>query len=105
MQSEVIPALAWALRGYNRAGGEFNSLADPPPAVLALESNSAINLLTDYMGQGMALKDRRGWDGSLPPNLLQWLVLRSAPTELERWILWVRMDIATLGDVGLADIE
>jgi hypothetical protein len=70
-----------------------------------LESNSATNLLTDYMGQGMALKERRGWDGSLPPNLLRWFVLRSAPTELERWVLWVRMDIATLGDVGLTDFE
>ncbi|NOR89689.1 MAG: hypothetical protein GQ524_05490 [Anaerolineales bacterium] len=105
VQSEVNPALAWALRGYNRAGGEFNPLADPPPAILALESNSAINMLTDYMGQGMALKERRGWDGSLPPDLLRWFVLRSAPTELERWVLWVRMDIATLGDVGLTDFE
>ncbi|TET35884.1 MAG: hypothetical protein E3J69_04630 [Anaerolineales bacterium] len=105
VQSEVNPALAWALRGYNQAGGEFNSLAEPSPAVLALELNSGTNLLADYMGQGMALKERRDWEGSLPSNLLQWFVLRSAPTELERWILWVRMDIATLGDVGLTDIE
>jgi hypothetical protein len=105
VQSEVNPALAWALRGYNRAGGEINLLVDPSPAVLALESNSATSLLSDYMGQGMALKEERGWDGSLPPNLLRWLVLRSAPTEFERWILWVRMDIATLGDVGLSDFE
>jgi hypothetical protein len=105
VQSEVNPALAWALRDYNQAGGEFNSLAEPSQAVLALELNSGTNLLADYMGQGMALKERRDWEGSLPPNLLQWFVLRSAPTELERWILWVRMDIATLGDVGLTDIE
>ncbi len=105
VQSEVNPALAWALRGYNRAGGEFNSLAEPSPAILVLESKSATSLLADYMGQGMALKERRDWNGSLPPDLLRWLVLRSAPTELERWILWVRMDIATLGDVGLSDFE
>ena len=105
VQSEINPALAWALRGYNRAGSEFNSLAEPSPAILVLESNSATSLLADYMGQGMALKERRNWNGRLPPDLLRWFMLRSAPTELERWILWVRMDIATLGDVGLSDIE
>lgn len=105
VQSEINPALAWALRGYNRAGGEFDPLAEPSPAVLTLELNSGTNLLTDYMGQGMALKERLDWEGTLPPNLLRWFVLRSAPTELERWILWVRMDIATLGDVGLTDFE
>ena len=105
VQSEVNPALAWTLRGYNRAGGVFNLEVDPSPAILALELDSATNLLTDYMGQSMALKERRVWDGNLPPDLLRWFVLRSAPTELERWILWVRMDIATLGEVGLTDIE
>ena len=105
VQSELNPALAWALRGYNRAGSEFRSQVDPSPVVLALESNPATSLLADYMGQGMALKERRGWDGSLPPNFLRWFILRSAPTEVERWVLWVRMDIATLGDEGFTDFD
>ncbi|MCJ7825392.1 MAG: hypothetical protein MUP44_10865 [Anaerolineales bacterium] len=105
VQSEVNPALAWTLRGYKRAGGEINFQVDPSPTVLALESNSTTSLQADYMGQGMALMERHVWDGSLPPDLLRWFVLRSAPTELERWVLWVRMDIATLGDVGFADFE
>lgn len=105
VQSEINPALAWALRAYNRGGDEYNFLVDPSPVVLALESDFAPNLLTDYMGQEMALKEWRDWDGSLPPNFLRWLVLHAAPTEFERWIIWVRMDIATLGDVGLSDFE
>ncbi|MGB2897046.1 MAG: hypothetical protein WBB65_12880 [Anaerolineales bacterium] len=105
VQSEINPALAWALRGYNRAGGEFNLEADPSPTILALESASATSLHADYMGQSMALKERRVWDSNLPPDLLRWFVLRSAPTEFERWILWVRMDIATLGEVGFTDSD
>ena len=105
VQSEINPALAWALRGYKRTGGEFHLEADPSPTILTLELDSATNLLADYMGQSMALKERRVWDGNLPPDLLRWFVLRSAPTELERWILWVRMDIATLGEVGFTDSD
>jgi hypothetical protein len=105
VQSELNPALAWALRDYNQAGAEYNFLLDPSPVVLALESNSATNLLADYMGQRLALKERRDWNGSLPPNFLRWLVLHVAPTDVERWVIWVRMDIASLGDVGLSDFE
>ena len=105
VQSEISPALAWALRGYNQAGGEYNEQVDPSPAILAEASTSTTGLLADYMGQGFALKEMRDWEGSLPPNLLPYLVFRSAPTKLEHWILWVRMDIATLGEEGFAEFE
>ncbi|MCK4693300.1 MAG: hypothetical protein KAT23_06695, partial [Anaerolineales bacterium] len=87
------------------AGSVGEQAADPAPAFVTREGEEMPALSAEYTGQGLKIGERWGWDGVLPPDILTWWVLRQASTQPERWILFVRLDIASLGEIGWSGIE
>jgi hypothetical protein len=98
VQGRAPAELAWALRDHKLASDLTSGQA--PPVILAPESTQP-ELPAEYMGQAFALFESWGWQGILPPNILGWLLDRSAPVQYERWILFVRSDVAQLGQLPL----
>lgn len=94
-----LPApVAFALRDFPRASGEFDPGQGAPPALLLPESQPDVQLLDEYYGQAFALIMLPAWDTNLTPNIARWWVLNEAPSDSQRWVLWVRADIAGLGE-------
>jgi len=102
---EAMPSLAWALRSFPVAGSVGEQATDPAPAFVTREGEVMPVLSAEYTGQGLKIGERWGWDGVLPADILTWWVLRQASTQPERWILFVRLDIASLGEMGWSGIE
>ena len=96
---ETTPSLAWALRTFPVAGSVGEYASDPAPAFLARDGESMPALRAEYTGQGLKIGERWGWDGALPEDILAWWVQRQASTRPERWILFVRLDIVSLGEM------
>lgn len=93
--SRIPATLAWELR--NHAFQDSLLSSDVPPIVLAGEGLEEPVLPGDYQGQSFLIGERWGWEGPLPPNIISWLVAREAPVQPERWVLFVRTDIAGVG--------
>jgi len=102
---DATPSLAWALRSFPIAGSVGEQAVDPAPAFMARDGEVVPALSAEYTGQGLQLGERWGWDGVLPIDPLAWWVLRQASTQPERWILFIRLDIASLGEMEWSDIE
>lgn len=98
LKSAPEASLAWALRDEQRAPSEFDIETGAPPVILVRETEGAYSLLADYVGQSLALTERRNWFGLLPPDMFRWWVTGEAPSVMERWIVLVRSDIASLGE-------
>lgn len=96
------PALAWALRDFERVASQEGI---PPSAVVARASASLNTLMAEYYGQVMAIHEHQDWSGALPPDPIRWWVRRNAPTFPERWIVLIRSDIASLGELDAAASE
>ncbi len=91
-------AVAFALRDFRRASGEFDPGQGAPPALLTAEAQPEVQLLAEYYGQAFELIKLPGWEVAMTPNLARWWVLDEAPSTPQRWVLWVRADIAGLGE-------
>lgn len=102
---ETTPSLAWALRSFPDAGSVGEHAVDPAPAFVAREGEVMPALRAEYTGQVLKIGERWGWDGVLPADILTWWVLRQASTRPERWILFVRLDIASLGEMEWSGLE
>ncbi len=92
---EISPSLAWAVRDFRRF--EAASMEETPSIVLAPAGSDLAGLQVDYVGQELAIGERWGWSGVLPPDPIVWLVRRQAPAEIDQWLLLVRVDVATFG--------
>jgi hypothetical protein len=101
LQDEAPPAIIWALRDFDVRKGETAFGAAASPVILAMETGSGAALPTQYIGQSFGLIASRGWSTFLPPDLLRWLIAGEVPSELTPWVLWVRADIASFGDIDL----
>jgi predicted membrane-bound mannosyltransferase len=101
----VTPSLAWALRDFRKADARGKVLTSPAPAVLVREGEELLTLEAQYSGQGLKIGEFWGWEGVLPPNPIKWWIQRDAQTLEERWILYVRADIMSLGEIDLAGEE
>lgn len=96
LASEPTPALAWALRDYEPAPLTAAE-GTPPPVILAIEGQEPV-LPADYLGQALALYEIQvGWETRPGQIGLTWLGRRPA-LERRRWVLYVRTDVAGLGD-------
>jgi hypothetical protein len=58
-------------------------------------------LPADYIGQNLGVRETRAWDTALPPTLLRWWIGRDVPIEVDQWVLWVRVDVASFGEISL----
>jgi hypothetical protein len=94
---EITPSLAWAIRDFPRF--EAASIEDAPSIILAPAGSELAGLQADYVGQELAIGERWAWSGVLPPDPIAWLVRRQAPTQMDQWLLLVRVDVATFGTV------
>ncbi len=89
------PALRWALRRFDVLPPDT---ADPaasslPAAVIAPEGAPAPNAQALYRGQDFVWQARPAWETALPPAAVRWFVLREAPQQAERVVLWLRGDL------------
>lgn len=108
LQDEPPPALAWALREFKLASTQGATAEFAPPVVLMRERaqeqlQPAIS--SEYLGQEKVIAASWGWMGILPPQPISWWIGREAPTEAERWLLFVRADIAGLGEQSTDETE
>jgi hypothetical protein len=93
----VVPAeIAWVLRHQRPASASAE--AERPPVVLAAESGAPPALPADYLGQGFATLEGWAFAGQLPDDLVGWWLDRRGTSLTSSWILYVRMDVATLGE-------
>lgn len=90
---QVPPALVWALRDYGRPSPDELMAGLAPSVVLAPETALPAEMGQEYIGQTLAVRERWGWEGLVPPEVLRWLVLGDAPTVQDRWVLMVRADV------------
>jgi 4-amino-4-deoxy-L-arabinose transferase-like glycosyltransferase len=97
VDSDLPASLAWYLRGYSRASAEFTPGQPPSAAILTPETQREIRLLAEYYGQAFALRSFPAIDRDLPAPAIDWWVLDEGEKALETWTLWVRADIASLG--------
>lgn len=97
VEDSVSPALAWLLRDFPAA----RQIAGPEqPAVILMRPKAQNPALgADYVGQTVVLGDKWGWEGPIPPGVLAWWVTRQAPTVGENWLLLVRADLASFGEL------
>ena len=96
VNSDLPPVLAWYLRDYERVSGEFAVDQSPPVAMLTPGSQSEVRLPAEYYGQAFALRTIFNEAGSRPS--VRWWVLDEGQAQTESWTLWVRADVAGLGE-------
>jgi hypothetical protein len=101
VQGELPASLAWALRAFQQVEGEAAFGVEAAPVIIAPEINTATSFPADYIGQNLGIRERRTWDSALPPDLLQWWIRRDVPVEVDQWVLWVRVDVASFGEISL----
>jgi hypothetical protein len=88
------PALKWDLRHFpNVRFGSTLSADETPAVVITAKDADFPSLAEKYRGQDFIWKLTPGWQGVLPPNLINWLAFRQAPLNQELIILWARSDI------------
>jgi 4-amino-4-deoxy-L-arabinose transferase-like glycosyltransferase len=105
LQDEASASMAWALRDFELVKGDTAFGVEAPPVILAQEDAASAFLPADYIGQSLGIREIRAWDTALPPELLKWWIGREVPVTIEPWILWVRADIASFGELGFDNEE
>jgi hypothetical protein len=100
VQGEILPSIAWAIRAFPKAGGKGGLGEFAFPVVITSEEHELPPLSAEYTGQGLNILESWGWVGSLPPDPITWWIQRDAPTFAENWVLLIRTDIASLGEIG-----
>jgi hypothetical protein len=99
LDAAASPVLAWTLRGFPRDVATDARSNDLPRLILRPEGAPDVALAADYVGQTFTLSERKGWTGLLPTGLLTYLVKREAPVVTEAWLLLVRADVASFGEL------
>jgi hypothetical protein len=91
------PALRWALRHASSLTVSPESdqlLARGSPSIVITRAGvEETGLAAAYRGQDFVLRRYPGWEGALPPNLINWLTFRQAPQLDVQVILWARTDL------------
>lgn len=101
VQGDLSPSLAWTLRTFEKTSGVPAFGTEAAPVILAVEGDDSVSLPADYVGQSLGIAEKRGWESALPPDIFRWLIKRDAPVLIDRWVMWVRADIASFGEIGL----
>jgi hypothetical protein len=99
LEAAASPVLAWTLRGFPRDAATDARSHDLPRLILRPQGAPELALAADYIGQTFTIAERKGWTGLLPSGLLAYLVRREAPVTPQAWLLLVRADIASFGEL------
>lgn len=99
LEDRPSAVLAWTLRGFPLDLPQGALASDQPKVILRRVNGEDRPLAADYMGQTFSIGEEKAWGGVLPSGLLRWLVLREAPTRSEQWLLLVRADVASFGEL------
>ncbi|KPK94342.1 MAG: hypothetical protein AMJ88_04225 [Anaerolineae bacterium SM23_ 63] len=102
---EIPPSMAWALRAFPKAGSGVAVGEVAIPVVIASEEQDMPPLMAEYTGQSLNVLERWGWEGVLPPDPITWWIQRSAPIVDESWVVLVRTDIASLGEIESSGLD
>jgi 4-amino-4-deoxy-L-arabinose transferase-like glycosyltransferase len=105
VHGEIPPSMAWALRAFPKAGKGADGVEDAIPVVITSEEQDMPPLIAEYTGQSLNVQERWGWQGVLPPDPITWWIQRTAPIVEESWVLLVRTDIASLGEIGSSGFD
>jgi hypothetical protein len=89
----------WALRAFPRFTTSDSAVAESPPVILMQQTVLEPQLRADYLGQSVVIGETWDFAGAFPPDALQWWWRRRVPVVEDSWLLLVRADIATLGEV------
>ncbi len=103
VEGTASPALAWLLRDFpatRQAAG-----AQQPAVVIMRPEARNPALGADYVGQTVVLGDRWDWERPIPPEALAWWVTRQAPTVGDSWLLLVRADLASFGEMPAQPVQ
>ncbi len=99
LEAAASPVLAWTLRGFPLDAAADARSNDLPRVILRPKGSPDVALAADYVGQTFSISERRSWAGILPSGLLAYLVKREAPVTAEAWLLLVRADVASFGEL------
>jgi hypothetical protein len=105
VHGEIPPSIAWAIRAFPKAGSGVGVGEVAFPVVIASEEQDLPTLIAEYTGQGLDVQERWGWEGVLPPDPITWWIQRTAPIIAESWVLLIRTDIASLGEMGPSGLD
>ena len=99
--SQQWEALKWELRHYPNARFATSlSPVETPPIVITYKGAEVPTLAEKYRGQDFIWWINPGWQGVLPPNFINWLAFRQAPSMQDQIILWARADTFPGGASG-----
>jgi hypothetical protein len=88
------PSMHWTLRKYKNARFvDSLSPEDMPSIVITQQDQEIPSLTAAYRGQDFVWWIEPGWAGSMPVDLVNWLVSRQAPIIENQVILWARSDL------------
>jgi hypothetical protein len=93
-------SLAWVLRNFPNA--RYLPQLGPGELPAIVITGSVANdpfLETAYRGQSLSIRERRAWEGSMPPEFIPWMVYRQSPTFSDPVILWARADLFPEGSI------
>ncbi len=99
IRGETTPSLAWAMRAFPPAQISADEPEVSAPAIITRDVDVLASPNVEYMGQELEIGERWDWQGPLPPDLISWWVLHQAPTVPESWLLLIRHDVASLGEI------
>lgn len=99
LEAHASPVLAWTLRSFPLDAAAEARANDLPRAILRPKASPGSDLAAEYIGQTFSIAERKAWSGILPSGILAYLVHREAPSTSEQWLLLVRADVASFGEL------
>lgn len=99
LEAQASPVLAWTLRSFPLDAAADARANDLPRIILRPKASPGADQAAEYIGQTFSLAERKAWSGILPSGLLAYLVRREAPAAPEQWLLLVRADVASFGEL------
>ena len=99
------PALRWALREFEGVSYVADLPVNAQPAVVITGKDFNMEQTAPYRGQDFYLWEKPFWDLLMGRDWLVWSVYRTALTDNQQIILWVRTDLFPGGDESAAGLQ
>jgi hypothetical protein len=87
------PALHWMLRNWNNVSYVDQVPSDAKPSLVITQDQKSLSLGASYTGQAFALGQLVDWSKTQPSTWLNWYMFRTAISDQDTVVLWVRSDL------------